>query len=86
MKKLLAIGFWILAPVGIMGMFVLRRRRRPVWPLVSQIVAATVVSALFYGLWRFRIGAEVALVIGVGVAIESAMGRLRPAPTGRLAP
>jgi len=81
-----AIGFWILAPVGIMGMFVLRRRRRPAWPLVSQIVAATVVSALFYGLWRFRIGAEVALVIGVGVAIESAMGRLRPAPTGRLAP
>jgi hypothetical protein len=79
-----AIGFWIVAPIGIMGMVVLRRRHRPVWPLVSQIVAATIVTALFYGLWRFRIGAEVALVMGVGVAADAAIGRVRRRRAERL--
>ena len=54
------------------------------WPLVSQIVAATVVTALFYGLWRFRIGAEVALVMGAGVAADGAIGRVRRRRAERL--
>lgn len=69
-----AIGFWIVAPIGLAGMFVLRRRRRPVWPLAVQLVATTVVAVAFYGLWRFRIGAEVALVMAAGVAFEAATG------------
>jgi hypothetical protein len=66
--------------LGVVGMVVLRRRDRPVWPLGAQALAVTIAAAAFYGLARFRIGADVALIIGAAVALESVVrhrGRLR---------
>jgi hypothetical protein len=74
------VGSWTMMALGAAGMVVLRHRDRPVWPLGAQAVAVTLTAAAFYGLARFRIGADVALLIGGAVAIESFVrhrGRIR---------
>lgn len=74
------VGFLALVPLGLVGWVILRRRERPVWPLAVHAVAAAITAALFYGLWRFRVGAEVGLVIGAGVTLEALGRRLRRGP------
>jgi hypothetical protein len=70
-------GFFGVAVVGLAGMAVMWRRRQAVWPLAVHLVATTIVAAVFYGLLRFRIGAEVALVIGAAVALDALWARIR---------
>lgn len=70
-------GFVLLVPLGVLGWALLRRRERPVWPLAVHTVAAALTAAMFYGLWRFRVGAEVGLVIGAGVALQAFGRQLR---------
>ncbi|MET0914271.1 MAG: glycosyl transferase, partial [Acidimicrobiales bacterium] len=53
----------------------LRQRRRTIWPLLSTVIVVTVVSALFYGLLRFRAPAEVALVVLAAVALAALQER-----------
>jgi len=71
------VGSWAMMAAGVAGMVVLRRRDRPVWPLAVQAVAATIAAALFYGLARFRIGADVAFVVAAAVAFEAVLARRR---------
>jgi hypothetical protein len=70
-----AAGFFAVAALGIVGMVVLRRRRQPVWPIGVHLVSTTVIAALFYGLLRFRIGAEVALVVAAAVTLDAIWAR-----------
>ena len=63
--------------LGLLGWLVLWRRERPVWPLAVHAVSAVLTGAAFYGLWRFRIGAEVGLLLGAAVAIDAVISRLR---------
>ncbi len=72
-----AIAFPILAITAVAGMFVLRRRRLPVWPVGVHFASTTIVAALFYGLIRFRVGAEVAVVVGAAVALDALWARVR---------
>jgi len=72
-----AVGFFAVAALGIVGMVLLRLRRQPVWPILAHLVATTITAALFYGLLRFRIGAEVALVVAAAVPLEALWTRLR---------
>lgn len=60
-------AWWVLAPLGVAGWLVLRRRRVLVLPLVSlgAMVLATTVYA--YGAVRFRTPLELALLVGLGV-------------------
>ncbi len=69
--------YLVLAPAAV-GLWLLRRRGVPLWPLVSQFVNVTLVAALFYGLARFRISAEVVLLVAAGVAAAALWDRLRP--------
>lgn len=62
--------FWILVPLAIVGARNLRRHRTPLWPLVAQMVLVTVTATLVYGLVRFRVPAEVAIVVLAAVGIE----------------
>jgi 4-amino-4-deoxy-L-arabinose transferase-like glycosyltransferase len=64
------IGFWLLAPIGLGGLVVLHRRNVPVLPLVAQLVLVTVAAVLVWGAVRFRVPADVVLVIGAGVALD----------------
>lgn len=69
------ISFWILVPFAVAGAVLLRQRGRAIWPLLSTIVVVTLVSALFYGLLRFRAPAEVTLVVLAAVAIAELQSR-----------
>jgi 4-amino-4-deoxy-L-arabinose transferase-like glycosyltransferase len=62
--------FWLLLPFAVGGAIVLRRRRVTLTPLLAQFVIVTVTAALIYGLVRFRVPAEVAIVVLAGVAVD----------------
>jgi 4-amino-4-deoxy-L-arabinose transferase-like glycosyltransferase len=68
-------AFWILVPCAVVGGVMLRRRRVPITPLVSQFVIVAVTAAAIYGLVRFRIPAEVSLVVLAAVAVDGWLGR-----------
>ena len=64
-------AFWILVPCAVVGAVMLRRRRVPITPLVAQFVIVVVIAAAIYGLVRFRIPAEVSLVVLAAVAVDA---------------
>jgi hypothetical protein len=64
-------AFWLLVPCAVVGAVKLRRRRVPITPLVSQFVMVTITAAVIYGLVRFRVPAEVSLVVLAAVAIDA---------------
>lgn len=68
-------GFAALVPAAAWGWVKLRRRRAVLWPLTAVFVQVTVVAALFYGLPRFRVAAEVALVALAAAALAGCAGR-----------
>lgn len=73
-------GFYLLVPLSVAGAVVLRRRRSaPLIPLLATFVIVTLVAMLFYGLARFRVPSEVAMVVLAGVALDAAASRWRPA-------
>ncbi|HEY4376547.1 MAG TPA: hypothetical protein VGM93_05290, partial [Acidimicrobiales bacterium] len=65
-------GLWsyvVLVPCAVAGAVVLRRRRAPVLFLALMPVMVTVVAAGFYGNVRFRIPAELAIVVLAAVPL-----------------
>jgi 4-amino-4-deoxy-L-arabinose transferase-like glycosyltransferase len=64
-------AFWALVPCAVVGAVKLRRRRVPITPLVAQFVMVTITAAAIYGLVRFRVPAEVSLVVLAAVAIDA---------------
>jgi 4-amino-4-deoxy-L-arabinose transferase-like glycosyltransferase len=69
------VTWWLLVPVAVAGALVLHGRRRTIWPLLAPFVVVTLISALFYGLLRFRVPAEVSLVVLAGVALTELQAR-----------
>lgn len=81
------LAWWALAPVGLAGWVVLRRRRMLVYPLVSLGIMVLVTTVYAYGAVRFRTPLELALLIGAGVAIDAVWRRWRSGDrAGRPAP
>jgi 4-amino-4-deoxy-L-arabinose transferase-like glycosyltransferase len=78
--------YYALLPLGVAGIVILRRRRVRVWYLLVPAGVLTVVSAVFYGLVRFRAPFEVCLVVLAApplVLAAQALGRRlgwRPRP------
>lgn len=68
-------SYWALAPVSAVGIRALRSRGRPIWPLLATVVAVSATAAAFYGLARFRLPAEVAMVASGGVAVAVGFDR-----------
>lgn len=75
------VQWYVLVPIAIAGAVVLRRRRFPVWPLVSTGVIVLVTVVAFYGIVRFRLPADVAVVVLAAVAIDAGFRRLRGRPS-----
>ncbi len=63
------------------GGTVLWLRRRPLLPMLAVIATVTITAAAFYGAVRFRIPADVVLVVLAAVAID-AMATARTASMG----
>jgi hypothetical protein len=79
--------WWAMVPASIYGAVVLRRRGRMVLPLVLTAVVITATAVAFYGLVRFRIPAEVAVVVLSAAALDALLRRRRPSPpAGSVAP
>ncbi len=80
-------AFWILVPCAVVGALALRRRRVPLTPLLSQFVIVVVTAAAIYGLVRFRVPAEVSLVVLAAVAVDGWLGgRREPAEVDAIEP
>ncbi len=77
-------GLWswaFVAPVGLIGLIVLRRRRLAfVWPLAVQLALVTFTALYAYGAIRFRTPAELALLVGTAVALDALVRRIRHEP------
>jgi 4-amino-4-deoxy-L-arabinose transferase-like glycosyltransferase len=61
--------------LAIGGVLVLRRRRFPVWPFLAFAVTVSLVALTVYGITRFRIAAEPALVVLAAVSVDFALRR-----------
>jgi 4-amino-4-deoxy-L-arabinose transferase-like glycosyltransferase len=71
--------FWVLALLAVAGAVTLRRRRVPLLPLLGPFVMVTVVAAVSYGIVRFRVPAEISLVVLAAIGIEAILiSRRRP--------
>ena len=55
-------------PLAIAGGVVLWRRKVTVIPFVALAVSATLTAAVSFGITRYRVGADVGLIVLVGVA------------------
>jgi 4-amino-4-deoxy-L-arabinose transferase-like glycosyltransferase len=61
--------------LAVFGVVVLRRRRFRVWPFLAYAAAVTVVGVTVYGITRFRIAAEPALIVLAAVAVDELIRR-----------
>jgi 4-amino-4-deoxy-L-arabinose transferase-like glycosyltransferase len=63
-------AYWVMVPLAAFGTWVLRRRDGILWPLLAPIVMVPLVTGLIYGSIRFRLAAEIPLVVLTSVAID----------------
>jgi hypothetical protein len=69
-------GGWFyaaLVPVAIAGVVVTHRRGLPISPLVAPAVVVSLTAALTFGVTRYRVPADAALVVAAGVAADAAL-------------
>jgi 4-amino-4-deoxy-L-arabinose transferase-like glycosyltransferase len=69
-------SFFVFVALGVWGAVVLRRRRVPIYPLLGAIAVVVVATAAFYGLFRYRLAADLALVVLAGIGVDELWGRL----------
>lgn len=65
----------LLVPLAIGGVALLRRRRARLLPLLALLAIAAIVPATSFGFSRYRVAAEVPLVLLAAVTIERALTR-----------
>ena len=62
--------YWILTPLAVWGWW-RWPSRQPRWPALVTAGLSVLVIAVFYGIPRFRIPAEVVIVLGAAITVES---------------
>lgn len=72
------VSYFLLLPLAVVGLVLLRRRREPVGFLVAPVLLVVAISLLGYGTPRFRVPAEIPLVVLSAVALAAVTAR-RPA-------
>ena len=81
-SNLAFVGFWVAAPLALIGWWRLGRDRLTRWPFAILAVHVSLAGALFYGIPRFRVPAEIAVVVCAATAIHwlSNLGTCPPRP------
>jgi hypothetical protein len=69
------IAYWILAPLAILGAIILRRGAQPLAMLAAPLVIVILVSALGYGIPRFRHPLDVVIVVLAALALNELASR-----------
>ena len=62
--------FWLAAPLSVIGLAVMRRRRVSTWPVVAQYIGVCIICVLIYGTVRFRTPADLMAMILAGIALD----------------
>ncbi|MEM7139950.1 MAG: acyltransferase family protein [Actinomycetota bacterium] len=72
-------GLYVVAPLAVVGWWLLGRGWSR-WLLGVMVLHVTIMGALFYGTPRFRVPAEIALVVAAAIAIHwlASLGTCRP--------
>ena len=73
-----AAGFYLLLPVAVGGLVTVRRARVTLVPFLGPVVMVTWTAAITFGVTRYRVAAEVVLVVLAAVALEVVLQRHRP--------
>jgi hypothetical protein len=68
--------YYLLLPLAVAGAVILRRRREPLGFLLAPVALVVVVSVLGYGSPRFRVPAEIPLVVLAAAACAAGADRL----------
>ena len=77
-----AVWWWLLLPLSVYGLVLLRRRGVPLTPLLAPFALAVAATLVGYGVPRFRHPADVAAVVLAAVAIGSSLASPRSTGTG----
>ena len=71
-------GYFVLVPLAIGGAAVLWRRRVSLIPLLAAPVVVTFIAAVTYPSTRYRVSADVTIIVLAAVAVEFVLRRRRP--------
>ena len=77
-SELALLTYYALLPFAVGGVVALKRRGRPISPLVGMAVMISVTAAWTFGTTRYRIPADVALVVAAAVGVEVVLRRRWP--------
>ena len=76
--------YYALLPFAVYALVIMRRRRVPISPMIAIFAMVTITVALAMGITRYRVGADVALAILGGVAVDGLIRHFRRRATGTL--
>jgi hypothetical protein len=62
----------VLLPLAVAGIVIVKRQGLPISPLVAPAVAVSLTAALSFGVTRYRVPADAALVVAAAVAVDAA--------------
>jgi 4-amino-4-deoxy-L-arabinose transferase-like glycosyltransferase len=68
--------YYLLVPLALFGLVLLRRRGRALVVLLAPVLLVTITAAISYGVTRFRIPADVSLVVLAGVGVDGLLENL----------
>jgi 4-amino-4-deoxy-L-arabinose transferase-like glycosyltransferase len=66
--------FYLLLPLAVVGGLLLHRRRVTLAPLLGQLALVTLTAIAFYGIVRFRVPAEVSILVLAAIALDAWTG------------
>ena len=72
------LSYYLLLPIAVAGLVVLWRRRVPISPLLGLVATSVALAALVFALTRYRLPADIAMVVAAAVAIEVGVRRVMP--------
>jgi len=72
--------YYALVPLSVFALVVMRHRRVPISPMLAIVIMVTLSAAISIGITRYRVGADVMLVILGGVAIDALWRQVRREP------
>lgn len=60
------------------GLVILRRLGQPILSMLAVAAVMTIIAVTFYGAVRFRVPADVAIVVCAAIALDAAWARFAP--------
>jgi hypothetical protein len=63
--------YYVLLALGVYALIVMRRRKRPISPMIAIAIMVTFTVATSIGITRYRVSADVALTVLGGVALDA---------------